>query len=239
MNKQINNQHTTALFLGDSIVKGVSMENGRYKVLESSYYNKFKDTVFSKTKNNGKFGLTSEKLLTNIDKITESEPDIVFISIGANDCNYNWKEISENPESIHLPAIEKSQFEDNLCSIYDFFIKNNVPTISLNFPPLHAEKFFNFLASKLSGENIIKWLGNISRIYYHHESYNNIFETVTRSYGIDMIDIRSRFLLNDNLEDLIGIDGMHPGATGHELIYRSITDHLLTRTIKQNHSRVA
>ena len=239
MNNKINNQHTTALFLGDSIVKGVSMENGRYKVLESSYYNKFKDTVFSKTKNNGKFGLTSEKLLANIEKIKESEPDIVFISIGANDCNYNWKEISENPNSSHLPAIGKSQFEDNLCSIYDFFIKDNVPTISLNFPPLHAEKFFNFLASKLSGDNIIKWLGNISRIYYHHESYNNIFETVTRSYGIDMIDIRSRFLLDDNLEDLIGIDGMHPGAAGHDLIYKSITDHLLTRAIKQNHGRVA
>jgi hypothetical protein len=45
--------------------------------------------------------------------------------------------------------------------------------------------------------------------------------------------------MNDNLEDLIGIDGMHPGESGHDLIYRSITDHLLTRTIKQNHGRVA
>ncbi len=234
-----NNKHTSALFLGDSIVKGVSMENGRYKVLESSYYNKFKNTVFSKTKNNGKFGLTSEKLLTNIEKIKDSEPDIVFISIGANDCNYNWKEISENPEKIHLPAIERSQFEDNLSSIYDYFLENNVSTISLNFPPLHAEKFFSFLSSKLSGDNIIKWLGNISRIYYHHESYNNIFETVTRNYGIDMIDVRSRFLVDDNLEDLIGIDGMHPGAAGHELIYKSITDHLLTRAINQDKNMVA
>jgi len=239
MKNHKNNQHTSALFLGDSIVKGISMENGRYKVLESSYYNKFKETVFSKTINNGKFGLTSEKLLTNIEKIKNSEPDIVFISIGANDCNYNWKNISDNPDGVHLPTISKIHFEDNLCSIYDFFVKNNVPTISLNFPPLHAEKFFNFLASKLSGDRILKWLGNISRIYYHHESYNNIFETVTRSYGIDLIDIRSRFLMDDNLEDLIGIDGMHPGAAGHDLIYRSITDFLLDRAIKQNNHRVA
>jgi len=239
MERLVNNQHTSALFLGDSIVKGVAMEDGRYKVLESSYYNKFKDNVFSKTKNNGKFGLTSEKLLKNIEKLKESEPDIVFISIGANDCNYNWKEISENPEGIHLPAVEKNKFEDNLCSIYDYFIKHNVSTISLNFPPLHAEKFFNFLSTRLSGDNIMKWLGNISRIYYHHESYNNIFETVTRTYGIDLIDVRSRFLMNDNLEDLIGIDGMHPGDRGHDLIYKSITNHLLTKAIKQNHGRVA
>jgi acyl-CoA thioesterase I len=239
MKKPGINQHTSVLFLGDSIVKGVSLENGRYKVLEKSYYNKFKETVFSNTKNGGKFGLSSEKLLSNIENLNKSEPDIVFISIGANDCNYNWKEISENPDGTHLPTVGKNQFEDNLCSIYDFFIKNNVPTISLNFPPLHAEKFFNFLASKLSGDNIIKWLGNISRIYYHHESYNNIFETVTRNYGIDMIDIRSRFLLDDNLEDLIGIDGMHPGPAGHELIYKSITNHLLTKAIRQNPNRVA
>ena len=109
MERLVNNQHTSALFLGDSIVKGVSMEDGRYKVLESSYYNKFKDNVFSKTMNNGKFGLTSEKLLKNIEKLKESEPDIVFISIGANDCNYNWKEISENPDGIHLPAVEKNK----------------------------------------------------------------------------------------------------------------------------------
>ena len=126
-----------------------------------------------------------------------------------------------------------------LEAVYDYFLNNNVTTISLNYPPLHAEKFFNFLASKYSGENIHKWLGNISKIYYHHESYNNIFETVTRNYGIDMIDIRSRFLKDDNLEDLIGIDGMHPGTKGHELIYRTITDHLLTKAIGKNSNRVA
>jgi lysophospholipase L1-like esterase len=123
MNIQKTSQHTSVLFLGDSIVKGVSMENGRYKVLENSYYNKFKETVFSNTKNSGKFGLSSEKLLTNIKKLNKSEPDIVFISIGANDCNYNWKEISENPEGTHLPMVAKNQFEDNLCSIYEYFIK--------------------------------------------------------------------------------------------------------------------
>jgi acyl-CoA thioesterase I len=239
MNKSINNMHKSVLFLGDSIVKGVSLEDGRYKVLESSYYNKFKETVFSRTKNEGKFGLTSEKLLSKIDRLKEYKPDIVFISIGANDCNYDWKAVAENPESIHYPAVVKNQFEDNLCSVYDYFLNNNVTTISLNYPPLHAEKFFNFLASKYSGENIHKWLGNISKIYYHHESYNNIFETVTRNYGIDMIDIRSRFLKDDNLEDLIGIDGMHPGTKGHELIYRTITDHLLTKAIGKNSNRVA
>ena len=104
--------------------------------------------------------------------------------------------------------------------------------IALNFPPLHAEKFFTYLSQNLNGGNILKWLGNISRIYYHHEAYNRIFESVTRSFGIDLIDIRSRFLREDDLDNLISIDGMHPSSKGHELIYRGISNHLLYKTVQ-------
>ena len=117
--KNNNNMQNSVIFLGDSIVKGVSLENGRYKVLESSYYRKFSSTVFSRTKNRGKFGLTSEKFLKNISNIHESEPDMAFISIGGNDCNYNWEEISNNPEGLHLPAVSKNRFQENLFRIYD------------------------------------------------------------------------------------------------------------------------
>lgn len=226
-------EHTKALFLGDSIVKGVAPENGRYRVLDASYYNKFSKTVFSSTENMGRFGITTEKFLKNIDKLKETDTDIIFFSIGGNDCNYNWKEISENPASEHLPAVSKENFERNLTEIYNFFINHDKTVIAMNFPPLHAEKFYSYLSKYLSGESILKWLGNVSKIHYHHESYNNIFETVTREYGIDIIDIRSRFLREDNLDQLMSIDGMHPSEEGHELIFRSISSHLLYRAIQR------
>ncbi len=225
-------EHTKALFLGDSIVKGIVPKDGRYSILDKSYYNKFSNAVFSPTENKGRFGLTSEKFLKSIDKLRNSDADVVFFSIGGNDCNLNWKEISENPEGEHLPAVSKTDFEKNLTKIYDFFKSTGMNIIAMNFPPLHAEKFFNYLSLHLNGKNILKWLGNISRIYYHHEAYNNIFESVTRNFRIDMIDIRSRFLQEDDMENLISIDGMHPSPEGHEIIYRGISNHLLFRTVQ-------
>jgi lysophospholipase L1-like esterase len=230
----MNFDKSSVLFLGDSITKGVSMVNGRYRVLDNSFYNIFRKTVFSTTSNMGRFGLTSRKFLKDIFKLKNTDTDIVFFGIGGNDCNYNWKEISEHPDKEHYPVVSKNEYEDNLCRIYDSFKESAFKVVSMNFPPLHAEKFFNFLSANLSAENIMKWLKNVSRIYYHHESYNNIFETVTRSYNIDMIDIRSRFLLEEDLENLIGIDGMHPVASGHELIYKSINNYLLNRAAADN-----
>lgn len=225
-------EYTKTLFIGDSIVKGIAPVNGRYKVLDGSYYNKFAEAVFSPTENKGRFGLTSKKFLKNIEKLKESDADVIFFSIGGNDCNLNWKGISENPSGEHLPAVSKSDFEKNLSAIYNFFSDTGRNVIAMNFPPLHAEKFFAYLSVNLDSSNILKWLGNISRIYYHHEGYNSIFESVTRSFNIDLIDIRSIFLREDNLEKLISIDGMHPSAEGHELIYRGISNHLLYKAIQ-------
>jgi len=225
-------KQTTTLFLGDSIVKGIAPENGKYRVLDTSYFNTFSRTIFSSAVNKGRFGLTSTKFLNSIERLHESNADIIFFSIGGNDCNYNWKEIAEHPGARHLPAVSKELFEENLIKIYDFFLANNMNVIAMNFPPLHAEKFFSYLSMHFSGESILSWLGNISKIHYHHESYNTIFETVTRTYGVDLIDIRRRFLQEDNLDLLMSIDGMHPSQEGHELIYRSISSYLLFQAIQ-------
>ncbi len=225
-------KHTTALFLGDSIVKGIVPVDGTYRVLTTSFFNTFSKTISSSSINKGRFGITSTKFLKNIEKLQEIQADIIFFSIGGNDCNYNWKEIAEHPTSEHLPAVSKEVFEENLTRIYDFFLANNMNVIAMNFPPLHAEKFYSYLSVHLPGEPIRAWLGNISKIHYHHESYNTIFETVTRSCGVDLIDIRSGFLREDNLDTLMSVDGMHPSEKGHELIYRSISNYLLLQAIQ-------
>ena len=120
----MKNEKSSVLFLGDSIIKGVSVVDGRYRILDNSFYNIFSKTVFSSTKNKGRFGLTSRKFLKDIGKLENADPDIVFFEIGGNDCNYNWKEISENPDEEHFPAVSKIEYQNNLCQIYDSFKKN-------------------------------------------------------------------------------------------------------------------
>jgi lysophospholipase L1-like esterase len=220
-------QRSSALFLGDSIVKGVSFINGRYKTLQGSFYNRISESAFRTTVNRGRFGLTSERFLSKIDNLRDIDHDVLFFEIGGNDCNFKWEEIADNPEGKHFPAVSKEQFTENLYRIYDVLKGHGKKTIAMNMPPLHAEKFFDFLSVRLSPNNILKWLKNISKIYYHHESYNNIFETVTRNCGVELIDIRNQFLLEDNLGTYIGVDGMHPTEEGHELIYHAINRYLI------------
>ena len=46
------------------------------------------------------------------------------------------------------------------------------------------------------------------------------------------IDIKSRFLREDNLDDLMSMGGMHLSREGPELIYRSISHYLLFQVIQ-------
>lgn len=85
-------EYTKTLFIGDSIVKGIAPDNGRYKVLDDSYYNKFTEAVFSPTENKGRFGLTSEKFLKNIEKLKNSDADVIFFSIGVTTVTLTGKQ---------------------------------------------------------------------------------------------------------------------------------------------------
>lgn len=219
--------NNTIYFIGDSITRGVTLVDGKYKIIDESFYEKFKNIIYKKTKNFGKFGITTKKFLENINKYTGKDVDLIFFQMGGNDCNFNWKEIAKNPDAIHYPNVSKVEYESNLRKIYDYFYKNKIKAITLNLPPLHPEKFFNYLGNKKEKENILRWLKNISKIYYHHESYNKIFERVTYECGLNMIDIRSDFLKEDILDDLISEDGIHPTKLGHELIFKSINEYLV------------
>ena len=222
-------QNIKIFFLGDSISKGIELNNHRYRKIESSFYEKFKKMVTVDTANYGRFGNDTNKILKNIEKYCELKPQIVFFQIGGNDCNFNWKEISNSPQGTFLPKIPKPTFAENLKKIYEIFKKHNIKVISLNLPPLMAERFFDFVSTGNDPKNILAWLGNKSKIYYHHESYNKIFEKVTKEFNIDLIDIRSQFLYEDNLSELICEDGMHPSEKGHDIIFRSINDFLFTK----------
>lgn len=80
------------------------------------------------------------------------------MEFGGNDCDFNWKEISEKPLEMHKP---KTQIED--------FVKIHTETIDkikamgkipvmLSLPPIDAEKYFSRISKGLNAENILKWL---------------------------------------------------------------------------------
>ena len=91
----------TITAFGDSIVKGVIYENSKYKVTDGSFHRICEETLGIVIDNKAKFGSTisrGEKVFQrSLDLISKSDSKYVVLGFGGNDCDYNWKEISEAP----------------------------------------------------------------------------------------------------------------------------------------------
>lgn len=225
---QLNNKKITVW--GDSILKGVILDeqNGKYKVMENSCINSFAEMTGCSVKNNAHFGMTStralNKIAASIDKQNLSKDDIVIIEFGGNDCDFNWSDISKEPEGIHQPKTTIENFKDSLQNIIDMFMKKGVTPILMNLPPLEPERYFNWISRGLNKENILHWLGDIARIYRWQEAYNNAAEWIARQNNCNLLNVRESFLISKNYSSHFCADGIHPNEKGHKKILESLLE---------------
>ena len=103
---------------GDSVLKGVVLEEGkdRYSLLKDSSIELIKREYDLMIKNNSKFGLTVTKAMRLMDKSLSKgdHPNYVLVELGGNDCDYNWKEISENPDKEYYPNTPLPKFIESI-----------------------------------------------------------------------------------------------------------------------------
>ncbi len=215
---------------GDSILKGVILDekDGRYKVMKDNSISSFAQITGFNVKNNAYFGMTSTKALnrisSTIDKMITDKENIVIIEFGGNDCDFNWSQVAENPDSVHQPKTSIESFKNTLQNMVDMFRGKGVTPVLMNLPPLEPERYFNWVSKGLSKENILHWLGDVARIYRWQEAYNNAVEWVSRQKDCRMIDVRESFLLSKNYSSQICADGIHPNEKGHKKILESMLE---------------
>ena len=108
----------TITAFGDSVLKGVILENEHYKVTDSSFHKICEESFGIKIENEAKFGSTIKKgesvFERNLETIRMSTGKYVVLEFGGNDCDFNWKEVAEDPEAKHLPM----STIDDFVSIY-------------------------------------------------------------------------------------------------------------------------
>ena len=94
------------------------------------------------------------------------------------------------------------------------------PVLS-TLPPINAELYLGFLCRDgLSRENIVRWLGDVQRIYRWQENYSQMVEQIAREENAPLIDLRRPFLQDARPpRTLLCADGIHPSRVGQELIY--------------------
>lgn len=224
---------------GDSVLKGVILENNKYKVSKNNFANICEEILEVKIENKAKFGSTisigEKSIEKNLDIIKNCNSKYVIMEFGGNDCDFNWKEISENPKINHNPNSEIHEF----TSIYTKLINEirsmkKIPVL-LSLPPIDSKKYFNKISQGLNSENILEWMnGNKQYISNWHERYNIEVFKLAINNNVPIIDITSKFLEVKDYSRLLCDDGIHPNEEGHKLIAKSIKEHVENRNIKLN-----
>lgn len=213
---------------GDSILKGVILDeqNGKYKVMKNNSISNFAQITGCSVNNHAYFGMTSTKALnritTSIDKQPPKKDDIVIIEFGGNDCDYIWSEIANAPDGIHQPKTTISNFKNSLQNMIDIFKKKGVIPILMNLPPLEPERYFNWVSKGLNKDNLLRFLGDVSKIYRWQEAYSNAAECIARKNNCSLVDVRESFLISNNYSSQFCADGIHPNEKGHEKILESL-----------------
>ena len=209
---------------GDSILKGVVFENGRYTVAHE-WERKLTERFDLRVTNRSRFGSTLPKAMARIEKDSEvkTENEYALLEFGGNDCDYDWAAIAAAPEEAHACKTPPERFMDCYRRAIRLLRRSGRTPVLSTLPPINAELYLSFLCRDgLSRENIIRWLGDVPRIYRWQENYSQMVEEVAREEGTPIIDLRRPFLQDSRAPSaLLCADGIHPSRVGQGLIYRA------------------
>lgn len=226
---------TIAAF-GDSVLKGVIYENEHYRVADTSFQKICEDSFGITVENKARFGSTisrGEKIFErNLDLIRECSGQYVILEFGGNDCDFNWKEISEDPDKKHLPMSTIENFSSTYTEIISDILDMGKIPVLLSLPPIDSSRYFRHISRGLSGENIMKWMRNDKQyITNWHERYNIEIFKMAIACQVPVIDITSVFLEKKNYSRYLCEDGIHPNEEGHKLIAKAIEEHVRRKNI--------
>lgn len=212
---------------GDSILKGVLLENGRYTI-DRQWERKMAAEHGLEIKNSAHFGSTLGKALGLIRRDSErayGADELAVLEFGGNDCDYDWAAIAADPEGSFAcktpPALFREQYREAVALIR----RSGRRPVILTLPPIHSLRYLGFICRDgLSRENILRWLGDVDAIYRWQAAYSHMAGEIAREEGVKLIDLRQAFLCDGRSpEELLCLDGIHPSRAGQGLIYDTLS----------------
>lgn len=218
---------------GDSILKGVMFneELNRYKLF-GYRFEELKDNGIE-VENNCRMGATINQGFEIMkDTLEDCDKDtVVVLEYGGNDCNYNWAEVSDNPQGEFLPNTPEDTFQKTYLEMVDYARSKGATVAICNLVPIDSERFINWVSRGLNYNNIMHWMGDINRISRWQEYYSHLAEKVANIAKCPILDLRSSFLTRRTIQDMIGIDGIHPSSLGHSLIKEIFQKNILAGAV--------
>ncbi len=220
----------TVVIWGDSLAKGVVWNEARKR----HAYSKTTAVDIASARlnlsiiNHAKFGCTAPEGLAIMEREIEGgiSCDTALIEFGGNDCNFDWKAISERPDDVHLPVTSPEEYMESMRKMVRSLMRQGIRPVLMTLPPIDAEKYFTFLVGDtLNRENILRWLGDVQQIYRYQEMYSLLVEKIAREFSIRLLDLRSRCLMERSfLRDMLCEDGLHLNEEGQKFVGEQIAE---------------
>ena len=214
---------------GDSILKGVIYDEktNHYSVANEEFDRLAEELPEVQISNFARFGCTIQKGYRYFMNALKNglQCDSVILEYGGNDADFNWAEVSAQPDGEHLPNTPLRTFEHLLTEMLRELKDRSIRPILMSLPPIHAERYLNFIVSKgLSKQNILRWLGDVQMIYRFQEMYSNAISRIAYMTNTLLADVRNVFLEKHNFEELFCQDGIHPNEKGQALVRQAFME---------------
>lgn len=218
---------------GDSLGKGVvwNEQRGRYGAAPVNAVQIVSEQIGVEIDNRSRFGSTAPRGLELMEReLGEGlRADAAIIEFGGNDCNFDWAVIADSPDAQHDPATPPKQYEDALRRMVAVLRARGLRPILMTLPPINAERYFQFLVGdKLNGGNILRWLGDVNRIYRFQEWYSGMAACIARELCVELLDLRALCLARqDFVTRLLCADGLHMNEEGQRFVGNAVVRLLL------------
>ena len=221
------------LIFGDSILKGVyySGDEGRHRLyrergaeLSRAGFDVKNCSVMGATVSTGE-ELLHRKLADALSGDGDRSDTAVVLEYGGNDCDYKWQDISADPTGDFLPNTPEEAFVERYRSCIDYVRSTGAQAYLCNLVPLDPDRYMEWISRNLSRENILRWLGDVGRLYRWQEFYSSIAERIASLASVPLIPVREAFMASGaGYRDLISPDGIHPTVEGHRRIDRVLIE---------------
>lgn len=228
--KDLSNRNI--IVLGDSISKGVFLENKNIKKIDKSAIELLNKQYGIEIKNRSVFGQTLKRAYDKglVDSLVQDfendKKNIVVIALGGNDADYDWKDVALTPKEKHLPKTPLEEFEKLLKNVVKFFQQNGAEVIINSIFPMDSKRYFDAVISKIADSNkVLEFLDNdLTNLSRHQEVFNNAVRNVVAETGCKFIDYRSPLLVQNDFLSYFCDDGIHPNQKGHEFIAKVVQE---------------
>ncbi|HSK68978.1 MAG TPA: SGNH/GDSL hydrolase family protein [Candidatus Limnocylindria bacterium] len=210
---------TIAVF-GDSLGRGVFFDEGRgrYAILKDGFDRLMEGSGVARFINRSRFGATAAEGLAAFEEDPPLDADAVAIEFGGNDCTPDWKAASEDPLTLHPARVGLEEFERTLSRFVGRVRDLGKVPVLVTPVPLVSERFVPWISRGLDAGAILRFLGDVHRVYRWHEQYALAIHKVARLTRCNLFDLRAWFLKERELGSLYCVDGMHPNGEGHRVI---------------------